>query len=62
MLVADDSGVCTAVFWNEMCPKFYHRYTYELTYYISFCYKVFFFSQQNSAKNLDPSYKMDLDI
>ena len=25
ILVADASGACTAVFWNEMCPKFYHR-------------------------------------
>ena len=27
-----------------------------------FCYKTEFYSFQNKPKNLDPSYKMDLDL
>ena len=32
----------------------------KITYF--FGYKTEFFSFQNNAKNLDPSYKMDLDL
>ena len=33
---------------------------FELPYFFS--YKTEFFSLQNNPKNLDPSYKMDLDL
>ena len=32
----------------------------KIPYYLG--YKMFFFSFQNNLKNLDPSYKMDLDL
>ena len=36
------------------------RLTVVLSYF--FCYKTEFLSFQNNPKNLDPSYKMDLDL
>ena len=37
------------------------HYGYFYIWYF-FAYKIVFFSFQNNPKNLDPSYKMDLDL
>ena len=38
----------------------YHSCVWNVPYL--FAYKTVFFSFQNNPKNLDPSYKMDLDL